>query len=141
MTTSPYIAVALFCERVTEDENGSKSFINTVDTLNFRPDDPSAEFDLSKTPIRWEGMLVIDIVFGEYSGEMTLEMARRHVESGKVERAMSQTYKTTDFPGMNSLSLSLNFTGAFPGTGTYWHDFYLNGEKKTQVPLLVRLVD
>ena len=139
MTDGPYIAVALFCERTQEDENGSKSFINTVDTLNFSPDEPVV--DLSKTPIRWEGMLEVDMVFGDFTGEITLEIVRRYVESGKTERAMSQTFDTNDFPGMNSLSLSLNFTGAFPGTGTYWHDFYLNGDKKTQVPLLVRLIE
>lgn len=137
MTDGPYIAVALFCERVEEDENGSKSFISNVDTLTFTPDDPNA--DLSKAAIRWEGMLEIDMVFGDFRGELTLEIVRRHPDSGEVKKAMKQTFDTANFPGMESLALSLKFTGAFTAPGIYWHDFYLNGEKKTQVPLTVRI--
>lgn len=135
----PYISRALFCEKIDETEGGVKSFINTIDTLNFRLDDPSV--DLAATPIQWSGMLEVELMFGEFTGEIILEMNQREVATGETKRGLSQTFETSNFPGMHSISLALEFTVAYTAQGTYWYEFYLNGTKKTQIPLKIRILD
>lgn len=135
----PYITRVLFCEKIEESDSGVKSFINTIDTLNFQLSDPNA--DLEATPIQWSGMLEIEITFGEFTGEFTLAMSQRKAATGETKRGLEQVFDTVNFPDMYSLSLALEFTVAYTATGTYWYDFYLNGDKKTQLPLTVRIAD
>ena len=137
MTTSsvdgPFISVALFCERTDEDERGVKSFINAIDTLNFDLSEPDAE-------MTWRGMLEVEIVFGEYQGDIEFEVFQLHADSAERVLANTQTFSTEQFPGMQAISISLNFGARYHATGLYWYEFALNGKKLTQVPLTVRAV-
>lgn len=137
--TGPFISRALFCERIDEAESGAKSFINTVDTLNFRLDDPDT--DLEATPLGWKGMLEFEVSFAEYAGEIVLEMVQREDSSGERTQGLEQRFNTSDFPGILAVSIALEFSVAYNRTGIYWYEFYLNGDKKTQVPLTVTLIE
>lgn len=129
----PQISTAMFCERVDEDERGVKSFIGSMDTLNFSSES-------SDSQMVWNGALEIGLVFGDEPGAIDLEMVQVEVSTGERQQGLKQTIDSSEFPGMLAASMTLNITMAFERDGVYWYEFFLDGDLRSRVPLTVRTV-
>ena len=105
--------------------------------MNVTLDDPSA--DPNNISVSWKGMLEIEVTFGDYTGEILVEMNQVEAATGEKKEGLKQTLNTADFQGMHAVSIVLNFSAAYQAAGLYWYEFFLNREKKTQVPLTLKI--
>ena len=126
------ISAAIFCERIDEDDRGVQSFINVIDTLSF------SEVGSDEQTV-WRGMLGIDVVFGDDRETVQIEVAQVEPGPGQRKSVYQHELDPADYPGMLSVSMSLNFAAAFERSGVYWYEFNLNGELKARVPLTIRI--
>ena len=132
---APYLAMAFFCNDITEDESGLKTFVQAIDTLSF-----NLKGDELLQSNVWKGKIALEITFGDYKGPVDISMIQTELATGDQETGLTHFIDTTDYPGMLAITLTVDMTIAFKREGNYRYEFFLNKIKRGETALRVRSV-
>lgn len=126
----PYLAGALFCEKVLRESDGVVSLIRVVDRWTVRG---STEV-MPQTLIQCT--LVIMMKSGSFrgSGQLTLTPT---APSGKI---MASIHLPVIFEGDDDRGIAVVAPMGFPAeeSGVYWFDLVVEGQSFTRLPLRVQ---
>lgn len=134
----PYIAAALFAERVIEEKDNTKSLIRVVDRLtqtavgaagteDFPPDE--------MPPMDWSASAFISLKPGTARGRQTLRIISERPDG--IRQSVQEA--TFNFRGEGNqgvdvvIAIHLHLTMA----GLYWFDVEIDGRVLTRMPLEV----
>jgi hypothetical protein len=129
----PFVAMAVFCQRVDRQADGTVDVIGVIDGLHVgRPEDtPDPE---SPPVVRLMG--VISIRAGEARGRRTIGLLA-HFPDGALGATLSRLIVLSDdSPGATvSVPLELEARDA----GVYWFDVTCDGALLTRMPLVIQV--
>lgn len=128
----PYIAAALFCERVLREQDGVLSHIRVVDRVTQHARGKGAPGDM--TEFVWEASYLVTMKSGKARGrhEVRLDLEKPSGESNTVLQT-SVRFEGEE-RGVTVLSdIKLKITQE----GLYWMHVYLDNEELTRSPLRV----
>ena len=134
--TGPFLAAAVFCERVMEEKDNVVSLIRVVDILKVQK---SAELTtilnekqmgMIASPI----MAVLAFKSGDAKGEYDLKVIPVS-PSGKRLKAM--TAKVTFLGGEFGVNVRAVVPAPILEEGLYWYEVRLNGKLFTRMPLRI----
>ena len=132
---TPYLAMAFFCDRIEVDELGLKTYVSAIDSLGFKLEEGQLLSSVS-----WEGMIAVEITFGEYEGPIEILMRQVEIATGEEKVGLDHQIHTADYPGTLAFSLSVDFKIAYEREGDYRYDFYLNGLKRAMTVIRVQAI-
>jgi hypothetical protein len=127
----PYLSVALFCDQILEEKDGTLSAIRIVDTVTLKI--PESTPDDQAIPIGVWMLLVLKS--GDSPGEHEIRVDMRS-PTGKVKRGSSQKW-TLSPQSYGGINLRLNTTIMVKKGGVFWADAYLDGKPISHTPLNV----
>ncbi len=129
----PYLQMAVLCEKVHIDSDGSASILRVTDQLAIRGDGPNGNWSMAKQVIT----LSLALSFNPGTSRAKHTVRVRPSDEGAVapDRELELDFSGTNRSGNLVLPLELEITS----DGLYWFDVYLDGSLVTRVPLHVRL--
>lgn len=129
----PYLQMAVLCEKVHIDPDGSASILRVTDQLAIRGDGPNGNWSMAKQVIT----LSLALSFNPGTSRAKHTVRVRPSDEGAVapDRELELDFSGTNRSGNLVLPLELEITS----DGLYWFDVYLDGSLVTRVPLHVRL--
>lgn len=137
MTKVPFVAFALFCERVLQEQDGVLSAIRIVDRLNLH------EAPRSELPARTQAQvisginLLIGLKSGEYKGKGTISL-QAYTPTGERLEELKLEMQVELQGGAHAQQLVVQLAGLpFTKEGVYWIDVLFDGTVLTRVPLSV----
>lgn len=126
----PYVALAVFCQRVDLQPDGSADLIGLVDGLGVEiPDDPDTP------PLRLNVRAVIALRAGDVRGDRRVALAGRY-PSGAEGLSASKTVRFSD--DRPAVTLNLPVELELPELGTYQFDVRCDEALLTVITLDVR---
>lgn len=128
----PFLATAVFCERVLREQDGGVSLIRIVDRLDI--DVKGLEIG----PIKGQLILFLTFKTGNANGEYEMSLIK---ESPSGERAKPQHHpiKFDGSPNTNR-SLTINLQATFDEAGVWYFVLLLNGKQITKIPFEIRFL-
>lgn len=132
--SGPYVAMAVFCQRLDRQPDGTVDVVGVVDGISLSRDaDPGGDaFDAAAPVVRLLGL--VSIRAGAARGRHTLSL-RGHFPDGEVGAALVRPIDLTDeAPGA---TIGFPFELEARETGTYWFDVACDDVLLTRIPLLV----
>lgn len=136
---APELNAAVICERVIEDKNDKTiTIIRLLDTytLNLPPDTPlNVPSEEYRIPISFS--IALAIKTGDSVGEQNVQIVGAF-PSGKKQKIYDRMVTLSKEP-YGGANLVLNQTIALSKGGLFWFEVFLNGKRKTRIPLLVNI--
>lgn len=150
----PYLAAALFCEKVMVEVDGVASLHRVVDIVNLqritiedgspiptsiiRPHQAGASISGMQVMSPLSGLVIyIALKSGEYEGTGEVEL-RAHKPDGTELKSKQPTKVTVELKGgAMGANVAINIGMIFDVSGVYWFDVFFNGEPLTRMPLTV----
>jgi hypothetical protein len=132
-STGPYVAMAVFCQRVDRQADGTVDVIGVIDGLHLNA--PEGGVD-PKTPPRVRLMAIISIRAGEARGRRTIALAA-HFPDGELGATMSRAIELSDRSPGATLNVPLELDAR--DAGVYWFDVTCDGTLLTRMPLVVQI--
>lgn len=129
----PYLQMAVLCEKVQIDPDGSASILRVTDQVAIRGDGTNGNWSMAKQVIT----LSLALSFSPGTNYTRHTVLVRPSDEGSValDRELELDFSGTNRSGNFVLPLELEITN----DGLYWFDVYLDGSLVTRVPLHVRL--
>ena len=134
----PFVAMAVFCERLDQQPDGTVDVLGVVDGVSLSRDaDPGGDaFDASAPVVRLVGL--VSIRAGAARGPHTLAL-RAPFPDGELGAALSKPIELSDrSPGA---TFGFPFELEARDTGTYWFDVLYDDALLTRIPLVVERGD
>ena len=131
--TGPYVALAVFCDRVLEEKDGTLTLVRVIDTLSVQVRGPDAPDDIPPGVV--QTTLVLSFRAGQARGGQRLRMS--------LERPDGSTMKSPEvsinFPPGESSGVNVILPTAIEviSAGIYWNDVFLQDRLVTRVPLRI----
>jgi len=138
ITPRPYLAAALFCERVLQEQDGVLSAIRIVDTLKVHHIDEKTgqQGERRRSASQVSGVYIL-LMFksGEYEGTGKVTFKVRSPSGKELSPVIDINIelKGRQFGANLIIDAGLPFTEP----GVYWFDVYFAGELLTRMPLSV----
>jgi hypothetical protein len=133
--TGPFVSMAVFCERLDRQPDGTVDVVGVVDgvSLSSADVDPGGDaFDTTAPVVRLLGL--VSIRAGEARGRHTLSL-RAHFPDGELGATLTRPIELTDqAPGA---TIGFPFELEARDTGTYWFDVAYDDTLLTRIPLVV----
>ncbi len=131
-TKGPYVAVACFCERVLQEQDGVLSAIRIVDRVQFKKADSTA---IAKDAVHAIHMLIC-LKSGDFkgTGEITV---RANSPSGKAIKKGETKLRVELKGGEEGYNLIINTGVPLNEGGTYWYDILFENRLLTRIPMSV----
>ena len=129
----PFLQAALFCERLLEEKDNTKSAIRIVDRVNVTNIDPNAPGQMPK--FRGNYTLFLAFKNGKAHGDYTISITPKP-PSGKelATKAIRANFQGPENDGFN---LIVEFTVEWEEEGLYWFEVRLNEKPVTKMPFEV----
>lgn len=127
----PFVAMALFCQRLDRQPDGTVDVIGVVDGVQVSPHEPATPADV---PPMLRLMGLVSIRAGEVRGRRTIAL-RAHFPDGDLGATLSRVVEFTDLAPGATISFPIELEAR--DTGTYWFDAYCDEELLTRIPLVV----
>jgi len=131
-TVFPYLATAIFCEKVLKEEDGVISAIRIVNRINLATSGPEAPEAMP--PI---GINLMALVAFNKRGEKEEYILNIRPESAEAidmaEISIPVNFKEIQIN--SSAVININFTAK--KTGMCWFDLFLDGQLITKMPIVV----
>lgn len=126
----PYLAMAVICEKVLQEQDGVQSLIRIVDRFFHRP---TVQPGQPMPPAILNFALVITFKAGEARGRQDLKVILE--EPSGLTGQMQVTHPVL-FEGLDrGVTLAMNLTSQFDKEGLYWFRILLDDREVTRVPL------
>jgi hypothetical protein len=132
--SGPYVAMAVFCQRLDRQPDGTVDVVGVVDGISLSRDAlPGGDsIDAAAPVVRLLGL--VSIRAGAVRGRHTLAL-RGHFPDGEMGAALTRPIELTDqAPGA---TIGFPFELEAREAGTYWFDVLFDDALLTRVPLLV----
>lgn len=129
---SPYLLMAVLCQRADQDQYGSFNVINVLEQLIVGSDDPNAPVEFPG--FRLESQLVVSLASGDRRGDgvVTIEPidpAMNHLEPVSQDvRFSGEDHRVTI---VSNVSMDVEHTGV------YWFNVSLDQKWLTSIPLRI----
>lgn len=131
----PFVAAALFCEKLLQDKDGVLSIIRAVDVLTVhKPSELTLGPDGKPTVPVTKLWLVIMFKSGDATGEHTIKVDAVF-PSGKIEPGAEN--RVNLLGGGNGATLHGEVPVDVSEEGLYWYDVFFDGERATRMPLQI----
>jgi hypothetical protein len=131
-SAGPFVAMAVFCQRVDRQPDGTVDVIGVIDGVHLSPEhaaDPDAP-----PVVRLLG--VISIRAGDLRGRVALGLAA-HFPDGAVGATLSRHVELSDRVPGATITVPLELEAREPGV--HWFDVTCDGRLLTRVPLVVEI--
>jgi hypothetical protein len=130
-STGPFVAMAVFCQRLDRKPDGTVDVVGVVDGVSLATDGEGADPEAPPV-VRLLGL--VSIRAGEARGRHTLSL-RAHFPDGELGATLTRPIELTDrAPGA---TIGFPFELEARDTGTYWFDVACDDVLLTRIPLLV----
>jgi len=127
----PYLAMAVFCDRVLQENNGVLSLIRVVDRINVSGGGGAPE-EMPAIPLQLTAVLSFKSGFAKGKYTITLQPV---TPSGKVlSPSKMQALFEGDDRGVN---LIVNIALSVSEEGLYWFDLLVEEQLVTRMPLRI----
>lgn len=127
----PFVAMALFCQRLDRQPDGTVDVIGVVDGVQLSPPEPASPADAPPV-LRLMGL--VSLRAGEVRGRRTIAL-RAHFPDGDLGATLSRAVEFTDAAPGATITFPIELEAR--ERGTYWFDAYCDGELLTRIPLVV----
>lgn len=129
----PYLQMAVLCEKVHVDPDGSASILRVTDQITIGADGSNGNLAMAKRVIT----LSLALSFNPGTSRARHIIRVRPTDEGAVapDRELDLDFSGANRSGNIVLPLELEITS----DGLYWFDVYLDGALVTRVPLHVRI--
>jgi hypothetical protein len=137
-SAGPFVAMAVFCERLDQQPDGTVDVLGVVDGVSLSRDaDPGGDaIDAAAPVVRLLGL--VSVRAGEARGRHTLSL-RAHFPDGELGATLAKPIELTDrSPGA---TIGFPFELEARDTGTYWFDVVYDERLLTRIPLVVERGD
>jgi hypothetical protein len=134
----PYVAMAVFCERLDQQPDGTVDVLGVVDgvSLSRDADRGGSAIDEGAPVVRLLGL--VSLRAGDARGRHTLSL-RAHFPDGELGATLARPIELTDrSPGA---TIGFPFELEARDTGTYWFDVTFDDRLLTRIPLVVERGD
>ncbi len=132
-SAGPFVSMAVFCERLDRQPDGTVDVIGVVDGVSLSAEDPGGDaFDAAAPVVRLLGL--VSIRAGDARGRHTLSL-KAHFPDGELGATLSRPIELTDqAPGA---TIGFPFELEARDTGIYWFDVAFDATLLTRIPLVV----
>ena len=133
----PFVAMAVFCERLDQQPDGTVDVLGVVDGVSLaREADAGGDAFDTAPVVRLLGL--VSIRAGEARGRHTISL-RAHFPDGELGAELTRPVDLTDrAPGA---TIGFPFELEARDTGTYWFDVSYDDRLLTRIPLVVERGD
>lgn len=132
----PFVAMAVFCERLDQQPDGTVDVLGVVDGVSLDADPGGDTFDDGAPVVRLLGL--VSLRAGGARGGHTLSL-RAHFPDGELGATLARPIELTDrSPGA---TIGFPFELEARETGTYWFDVVYDDRLLTRIPLVVERGD
>lgn len=128
----PYLAAAVFCEKVIEDKQGILSLIGIIDRITQSAVGPDAPEKMP--PLSYNLHLVLSFKSGFARGTQSVRLRALPPEGPPMGESIFTVFFEGEDRGNN---LILQMALALPMEGLYWFDILLGERLVTRMPLRV----
>ena len=130
--TGPFVSMAVFCERLDRQPDGTVDVVGVVDGVSLSADATPDDDDAAAPVVRLLGL--VSIRAGEARGRHTLSL-RAHFPDGELGATLTRPIELSDqAPGA---TIGFPFELEARDTGTYWFDVAYDDTLLTRIPLVV----
>lgn len=130
--TGPYLAAALFCERVLEEKDGVISIVRVVDRVIQTASGPDAPEQMP--PLNYGLTALIALKSGKATGSVQVRIDMEP-PSGLVKPGPSMTFLMEGADRGQNLIMRMQMT--FEEPGLYWFNVCVEDKVVTRMPLRV----
>ena len=128
----PYLQMAVLCERVQIEPDGSASILHVTDQVAIRPDAGSGNWPMAKQVVTLA--LALSFNSGGSHVRHTVRVRPSEEVAAAPDRELELDFSGTNRTGNFVLPLELEIASE----GLYWFDVFLDDALVTRVPLHVR---
>ena len=128
----PHVAMAVFCQRLDRQPDGTVDIIGVVDGVQVSPGQPSGPGADPPAMIRLMGL--ISVRAGRARGRHTLGL-RAHFPGGDLGATLTRAVEFTDRAPGATITFPIELEAQ--EQGTYWFDVFYDDRLLTRVPLIV----
>jgi len=133
-TTGPYLAAALFCERVIEEKDGVLSIVRVIDRIIHSAS--GADTPEVMPPLSYGLTALICLKSGKASGAVQVRVDMES-PSGLVKSGPSMTALMEGGEGDRGQNLIMKMQMMFEEPGLYWFNVRVEDKIVTRMPLRV----
>jgi hypothetical protein len=134
----PYVAMAVFCQRLDRQPDGTVDVIGVVDGVRVSPPGhpPTAgdASDPSREPAMIRLLGLVSVRAGAVRGRHVLSL-KAHFPSGEEGAALTRPVELTDRAPGATMSFPLELEAR--EAGLYWFDVFFDDRPLTRIPLIV----
>jgi hypothetical protein len=128
--TGPFVAMAVFCQRLDRQADGTVDVVGVVDGVSVAP--PDVDPLAAPAMIRLLGL--VSVRAGALRGRHVLSL-KAHFPGGEQGPALVRPIEFTDLAPGATLSFPLELEAR--DAGLYWFDVFFNDHPLTRIPLIV----
>ncbi len=132
ISSGPYLAAALLCEKILEEKDGSVSIIRMIDRITLTTQAPSSPETLPPTPLNLSAL--ISFKSGSARGRHTVKWRIETPSGLKLPDQLLPVLFEGEDRGVN---LFLNINMVVDQEGIYWFDVLLKDQLLTRIPLRI----
>jgi hypothetical protein len=129
--TGPFVAAAVFAEKVLQERDGTKSLIRIVDRVTQTA--VGAEPPEAMPPLEWQATVFISLKPGQARGGTGFRILMESPDGFSREVAAG-SFNFLGGPN-NGADLLAPFKHRFEMPGVYWFDIEIDGSILTRMPL------
>ena len=131
-TTGPYVAMAVFCQRLDRKPDGTVDVVGVVDGVSLQHEGEGRDPDAPPV-VRLLGL--VSIRAGEARGRHTISL-KAHFPDGELGATLTRHVELSEHAPGATIGFPLELEAR--DTGTYWFDVACDDRLLTRIPLLVQ---
>ena len=135
--TGPYVAMAVFCQRVDRQPDGTVDVVGVVDGVSVTPPDlepPSSDATGVDAPAVIRLLGLVSVRAGRLRGRHLLSL-KAHFPGGDEGAALTREVEFSDVAPGATMSFPLELEAR--EAGLYWFDVFFDDRPLTRMPLVV----